>query len=330
MEMTEFQNKVEKALSEYGGPEYTVKISRVNKNNGIVLTGVSLCKPGCSITPTIYIDDYLKKYEEGMSFGSIIKEITDIINNSENAVEFDVSEFTEWKKAETRIAFKLISSSKNEQLLKEIPSVPFLDMSIVFYYLIGEKYFGNASILVRNTHMECWGIDTDILYSAAVVNTRRILKPQLQDMGELMKDIFMEDIKRKLNSNSDDIDRNGAEQIARDVIDDMLMSHQSVPMYILTNKNKYFGAAGMVYTDILGKFAEDKDSNIFILPSSVHEVILLPDMGYENADELKEMVSEVNRTQLSPDEVLSDSVYYYDRSRGDISVLRGEGISAIA
>ncbi len=330
MEMTEFQNKVLKALTEYGGPEYTVKISRVNKNNGIVLTGVSMCRPGCSITPTVYLDDYLGKYEAGMAFGDIINDIIMVIRNNENAVEFDVSEFTEWEKAETRIAFKLINSSKNEQLLKEVPSVPFMDMSIVFYYLIGEKYFGNASILVRNTHLEYWGADTEMLYSVALANTRKILKPQLQNMGELMKDVFMEDIKRKLRNSGEYDSRIEADEIAKEVINDILLSRQGVPMYILTNKNKYFGAAGMIYTDILGRFAEEKDCNIYILPSSVHEVILLPDMGFENADELKKMVYEVNRTQLSPDEVLSDSVYYYDREKGDISVLRGECITAIA
>ena len=92
-------------------------------------------------------------------------------------------------------------------------------------------------------------------------------------------------------------------------------------MFVLTNTLQTFGAACMMYPDLLQKASGQWDVSFFILPSSVHEVLLLPDHGEYDAQEFENMVYEINRTQLEPEEILTDSVYYYDREEGKIRLL---------
>ena len=94
---------------------------------------------------------------------------------------------------------------------------------------------------------------------------------------------------------------------------DMENDEDRIPMYVLSNKQKLQGAACMFYPDILKNFAEEKNSDLYILPSSIHEVILLPAVGDLEKEGLLEMVTEINKTQVQECDVLADSVYYYNR-----------------
>lgn len=320
MDINEFQEKVKKALMEYGGKDAEVRVSKVRKNNGFVLTGVSMFKKGSNVTPTIYIDDYLRKYEDGMTFGAIMDEIIRMLENYAVDKDFDVSFFTVWDKAKERIVYRLISAEKNEQLLEEVPYIPFLDMAIVFYYLMGDSCMGNASILIYNRHMDSWGIDKELLYKTAEENCSRLLPAAIQGISELMREVVINNIKMKAQENENCNDPGFIERMADELLEQMADAHSQVPMYVLSNEQRYYGAACLLYKDVLKKFAQEQGSDIYILPSSVHETILLPDRGIENPDELRRMVREVNDTQLSPEEVLSDSVYYYDRESGKVSL----------
>ena len=104
------------------------------------------------------------------------------------------------------------------------------------------------------------------------------------------------------------------------IISEMEEDSKNCPMYVATNHSKIFGAAVMCYPNTIKEFAERMESDLFILPSSTHEVIIIVPRQVENLTELKEMVYEVNRTQLSPEEVLSDSVYFYNRKTDTITI----------
>ena len=95
----------------------------------------------------------------------------------------------------------------------------------------------------------------------------------------------------------------------------------TVPMKVLTNDKRIQGAACVLYPGILEKISEESRKNLFVLPSSVHEVILLEDTGEENPEDLKRMIYEVNRTNVAAEEVLSDSLYYYDRKQKNLRII---------
>ncbi len=329
MEMIEFQEKIKKALQEYGGSEMTVRISKVRKNNGHILTGVSMYKPGSNITPTLYIDDYLKRYEEGITFGEIMKDIIYMLENYAIDREMDISFFTEWDRAKRRIVYRLINAEKNEELLKEVPYIPFMDLAIVFYYLMGDKSMGNASIMIHKKHLAVWEVEEKSLYDVAVKNTHKMLPYAIQNISQLMRDVLFENIGKQMGEKGC-TDKECVEEITDRMMEQLSPIHQQVNMYVLSNNSRYYGAACILYKDLLRKFAESHDADIYILPSSVHEMILLPDRGGEDPVKLAEMVRDVNDTQLSPEEVLSDSVYYYDRKSGEIRMLQSEQKAADA
>lgn len=84
-------------------------------------------------------------------------------------------------------------------------------------------------------------------------------------------------------------------------------------MYLLTNQTKLYGATCLLYKDILKEFTDKLDANLFIIPSSVHEVILVPVSDALSNEYLTDLIREVNATELSLDEALSDHVYLYTR-----------------
>ena len=125
--------------------EATVSIHDVTKNNGVVLTGLTFSKKDVNISPTIYLEDFYKEYQEGKSMEGILEEIKEIYYGSrmENSINMDF--FTDYEKAKKNIVYKLINYEKNKELLKEIPHKKFLDLAIVFYYLVDMKEFANAT-----------------------------------------------------------------------------------------------------------------------------------------------------------------------------------------
>ncbi len=96
------------------------------------------------------------------------------------------------------------------------------------------------------------------------------------------------------------------------------LEENDVKMYVLTNKEKMYGASAMLYSDEIAGLSERLNSDILILPSSVHEVLLLPDDREHKYDFYRRMVKEVNTTQVDPEEILSYSLYRYSRKKAEI------------
>ena len=159
-----------------------------------------------------------------------------------------------------------------------------------------------ATILIRNEHMEAWGVTPEEIHERAMENTKEILPVTVQSMNEIMREMFSKD--------------GMPDEMAELMFEEMPMNQQ---MYVISNQSKINGAAAMFYEDALSGLAEQMGTDLFILPSSVHEVIAVStDMG--TPETLAEMVQEVNGGQVSADEQLSDHVYHYDAQAKSISL----------
>ena len=91
-------------------------------------------------------------------------------------------------------------------------------------------------------------------------------------------------------------------------------------MYVLSNQEKLYGAACMLYPEVLSAFGEICGRDFYVLPSSIHEVLLVfAEEGKEK--ELKEIVTDMNRNHVAPEEVLSDSIYHYNTKKGSLCLL---------
>lgn len=320
IDFTSFKNMILEYLRQELGEDYTVFSHTVRKNNGIEMTGIVVKRPGCNASPTIYID---RLYHNNIT-ETEVKEAAELLRRdfrkAEMKEDMDLSGFLDFEKAGERLAFRLINKEKNGELLKEVPHKTFFNLALVFYYSIQEPPFGGkAAILVYNTHMKLWNTNADELFQIAFRNSPILFPGKIEGMEEVVKDILAEGLRK-------DIPQNAAEQaeFTQEWIEEILeqMAEDSagvrLPMYVLTNRQKYYGAACMLYPGILREFAGKLGQDFFILPSSIHEVILVPTKDAADKDILQEIVTDINKTQVAEDEVLADSVYFYSRSKDQI------------
>lgn len=280
--------------------ESAVQIREVQKNNSIVLHALTVHEKGQTISPTIYLESFYERYLEGELFDNLASEAAILYNNSK-LEEFDiVSYVSDYEKCKHRIVCNLISTERNKDLLRDVPSVEVEDLSIVFRIIVQIPNREEGSILVKNDMLTRWGVEKEVLYEQAVTNTPNVCKPVILDMEEIMYEVFG-GTARDLFSLTD-------EQV-REHIKDVVMP--STKMYVVSNAKRINGAYSIMIPETMEKLAKLFDEEQFIvLPSSRHEVIAI---SYsEDYIQTKEMVQSVNEDVLSAEDVLSDTSYIVD------------------
>lgn len=304
IDLTNFAEVVKYEVEKMVGAGFKVKLNDVRKNNGIVLKGVTITENGNNIFPTVYLNDYYKDYKDGrMTIADAANGVVGTYHNNQISQSVDMRYFLNYEKVSKQIVYKLINTERNKELLKDIPHVEFLDLSIVFQCMVSQAGFGMASILIHNAHQKLWEVSVEDLYRAAKENTQILLGHEIKSMSEVLCGIMEEE---------------GTEESDEDY---MLEMSDSVPMYVLTNKQKVNGAACMLYPDLIRQFSDRFGKNLFIIPSSVHELLLLPADHKDEASEIRCMIREINDTQVRVEEILSYSLYLYDRQKGEIITL---------
>lgn len=279
------------------GEGCSVTVKEFTKNNGTSLQGLIVFEPESNILPTIYLDDYYQGYMMGRNLEQIESEIMELYRRNRRENKMDVSFFTEWENVKQRIIFRLVNYAANKELLNEVPHRRILDLAVVYYCLVESNSEADATILIHSPHMESWKVTEDVLFHAALENTPCLQKACVVNM----------------------------EQVCRGILEEK-DSDLGIPkmMNIMTNANRTNGAGVILYQDVLKEFAEEMGHDLYIIPSSIHETILLPMLG-DDWEALSQMVREVNATQLLPEEVLSDHVYEYRRNKNVVS-MRGESL----
>lgn len=300
MNKKEFAMKVQADIADRLGQNFRVCVKEVVKNNGVAMQGLLIYSKDQNVTPTIYLEAFYERYLQGEAWELIVDKVLTIFKNGLPKETVNMDFFNEFDKVKERIAYKLINAERNKELLSKIPHIRFLDLAICFYYAFAHKTLGNGSILVYNGQVETWKTNTVELLRLAQKNTRKLFGMELVPMEDLLTKLFQDE--------EADMSEDASYDLSQDVW-----------MQILTNRGRMFGAAGILYPGVLSKIADEARANLYILPSSVHEVILIADTGEEDIQLLKRMVREVNATQVLPEEVLSDSVYYFDREKREVS-----------
>ena len=204
-----------------------------------------------------------------------------------------------------------------------------MDLAIVFYCIVDNECLGNGSILVRNEHLKKWEVSIQELKQNAMKNTPKRLKGSIVPMEdvicELMRRRMIWDIENSIEEQMESriqITEDMVEPIVREMFGKIYTESKGPKMYVAGNESKNYGAAVILYEDFLASFAKKIQSDFYILPSSVHEVILIPVENEESEiSRLKDMVYEVNHTEVCAEEILSDSVYLFKNSNGMITKL---------
>lgn len=303
MEMREFAQKVTENISTKVVGEVTT--SNVTKNNGLTLTGLIIREKDNPVAPTIYLDKYLNDFNEGADMENIINQIMETYEEHKGGIQYDAESFTDWDKVKDTIIFKLINKERNADFLKEAPHVLLCDMALIFQSLISTNEDEDlATITILNSHKDLWGKSTDDLFDMAKVNTPKLLPAKVQSMNDVMRDMMAKD--------------GIPEELLSEMIPEM---PEDKMMYVISNKDNINGAAAILYKDCepLKELAEKVGTDLYILPSSIHEVIAISAKEVDPA-ELKAMIGEVNTEQVRPEERLGDNPYLYKKDTNELSV----------
>ena len=282
----------------YQGMEIRVdSVEKINRK----LDGLSLYLEGEKMmpSPTIYISDMYKEYLRTEDLQATIQnaaEAMDKVFTQASLPPLDKS------MAKDNIVFQLVNTVQNEELLKNMPHREFQDLSIIYRWVLSVGENGIASTIISNDLAKELGMGEEQLFKAAAENTRRILPPVVKSMNEVMREMFLAD---------------GMPPSMADLMIGEMPPEQT--MWVISNECRINGAVSMLYEDKLHKLAEDVESDLYILPSSVHEVIAVSvEMG--EPEELAQMVAEINMDQVDISERLSNQVYHYDKDLRKITL----------
>ncbi len=290
MEFKLFVDNVADMVQERLGRDYEIRVTNVVKNNNIHMTGIVLMKKPGNIAPTIYLEHPYQEYCHGAALNDVVEQILELYEDQIQERYLDMDFFTDFTKVRERIFHKLVHFDKNKDQLEEQPHIRWNDLAVIFYYAMEKKVIEKASITIRNEHMRMWGQTAESLYRIAQENMPAKMPELLVPMSILLEEMT------GLN----------------------MQSEEQIPMYVLTNQEKMFGASALLYSGKLKGLAEKWQSDLLVLPSSVHEVLLLPDTHEKEYGFYRQMVREVNTTQVEPEEILSENIYRYNRKNEEI------------
>lgn len=316
MSYEEFCIWVENRLKEKYEDGVRIEIQSVCKNNGVQQKGLFIIREDCNITPTIYLREFYTMYEDGIALEEVLKRLLAVYEANKAETSLDFSFFKDFSQVKDRIAYKLINREENEALLKEIPWIPLLDLAVVFYFILPEHFFTSGTILIRKSHCKEWGVDEEQLFSIAAENTPKLCPPLLLDMKAML-----ETLERMTSGEMEDTAENLLENLWQPAcLDSLKLSERKAGehMFVLTNEIRNQGAVVAIYKGVLKKLSEKFESDLYILPSSIHECIILPAEAEETKEELEALVGRVNHSQVAAEERLSDRVYRYLREKDEI------------
>lgn len=288
MKYQEFIENIKEHVISQVSPAQKVIVQPVIKNNGTVYDGLIIIDPILNISPTIYLNPYYHRFLNGVSMEDIYEDIMTTYHENQPKEDFDISTFKDFTKAKEHIIMKLVNYERNLEILKDIPHVKFHDLAIIFVVAVCDFMNEYATILIHNQHLPLWDITEEELYDIAMTNTPSLLPYRFEHM----------------------------EKVLEHLMDSPLPFATELHMSLLTNQIKIHGATCITYPGLLKEIADTLEDDLIIIPSSIHEVLIIPSDTVKEEytmQDFADMIVEVNETQLTDDEVLSDHAYLYLR-----------------
>lgn len=284
--------------------ELNVTIQQVIKNNDTKLDGLQVRGERTLIAPVVYLNGAYENYKSGEDLDQITGSLADtIIAARKPDIPLDISGISDYENVKDRIVCRLVNREENIVRLSDAPYTEFEDLAVTYHIMMSHDEDGIASILISNNIMDSYGIDKDTLHQQAMDNMSVLTPPKFESLNSIMMEMMVPNF----------MEENGmSEEIAREMVSEMLSGGESMPLYCLTTEDKINGAVCIVNPEVQEMVSERLGGDFYVLPSSVHEVLVLPKDGEQSYEELQEMVQEVNSTQVAEDEKLSDHVYQYD------------------
>ena len=290
MRYNEFKETVVDKIRDYlpvKYKNYSIEVHKINKINEeldalcVINTDLKI-----GVSPIVYINQMYEDYKKNKSLPNVLKKAAETISNT----HIDINPTLDCENLRKNTIFVLVNAEDNKAMLSAVPHKKFLDLAIVFRWLIqrdNEKFMGT---IITNEIADKYKLTADELFDIAKANTKRIYKPRFENVVDLVN---------RLSPN------------------DPIPSDKSVPMYILSNEIAMEGASYILYEDILKDIRTQLGEDYYIIPSSINETIIVP-CSTIDAEYTKNMLRNVNRNVVARQEMLSDNVYRFD---GKLSIV---------
>ena len=299
MRLEEFAEKVLKGVKEKARETLKVRIVSEKKNNGVTLTGITASRPESSGGACIYLENYYEGYCDGrITLDWVAEDVYDKLMEHCNDLDgMDMRVLWDWEAAKPNIRAKLVNREMNREFLKKVPHREFLDLAVIYYVTLdGLSEIGTTAFTVSDKNMEAWKKDENALYQMAVSNMRLDGKPVFEDMKKIIRSMMPEEIP------------------------DLAVGIPKFRFYVLTNSQKVFGAVELLDGNTLKEIGDELGDDFIVLPSSLHESIIIPADGSVSYQKLADMVTDINVNVVSTEERLSDHVYLYEREEGVLRI----------
>lgn len=294
----EFLLELQECIRKELGEEYCVTAHETEKLNGVVKETLLIRRIGYECAPSFYVEEMYQSYCEGMPVELLSEQIANVIRRETEEKKEIAGEICSREWLEQNIYVRLINYEANEALLTNSIFIRKLDLAIVFYVLTeqGEDGIRSYRLLRPVWEKAGFGAPEDYL-STAIENTRRLFPECRIKMESFLKECLK---KRGMEAPMN------LEEV---------FGKETPLLLILSNQQKINGSAVIFYPGFLERL-EKEYGEFYLIPSSIHEILLIrAEEGLTEA-EMNLMVKEVNETQVEAEEVLSDHIYYYSADTG--------------
>ncbi|MBE5851904.1 MAG: hypothetical protein E7299_02980 [Lachnospiraceae bacterium] len=267
-------------------------VEDICKNNGVKLKGLIVTTDTSNISFTLYLEYFYEEYAIGhASLDEVLAEIANTYSDKEiqGYASFDINSLQE-----ANIIGCLVGTNNNMEYLRDIPYVPCgSDFAIIFKYYFERTNNGMiATITITDSLSERLGYDIDKLKQLAMENTPRLLPLKFESVPNLLS---------------------GLEGFS-----DELYEQANIPMYVISNERNSYGAIALLYPGVREMLFDMFESDLVLIPSSIHEWLVIPQLEGIELKEIDEMIYSVNQTQLIAEEVLGERAYVLKRGTSDI------------
>lgn len=274
-----------------------VSLNVITKPNDVKLTGLTIRKADSCAAPTIYLEEFYNQIEAGENISEIMKRIADvrIANEIENV---NLDQFLDFDFCKDKILPRLYGVEMNNELLNHRAYTRVGDFVVIYAVELGCTSNGRISLPIDVEILKKWGIEIGELHKTALDNQKRLQIGTFRSMMEVIKSMFHN------------------EGLEDDLFMEMVLPSEEAELYVISNKNNINGASMILDKEFMDGIADVLGDEFIILPSSIHEVLAVPNNKSMEIEYMEEMVYEINRTQVSAEERLSNHVYRYSKKNG--------------
>ena len=264
-----------------------LRVQTIHKSDTLRIKAVALYQEGKRLTPWIYMAPFYRLCREGVPIGFIRTEMQNILSMCVLAGNLPDDLFLSLNAALPYLKPRLIPAGDNLKLLTNVPHRRIFDLALIYHLLIPGKGEHIGSAILYSDHLQLWGVTEEILFQAVMKEQEEDFR--LERLSNLLQDCFS-------------------------------TPYPDTGLYFLSNKSGCYGAPVMLNPKAIRKAGETVGKEGYLLPASVHELLLVSKDRAPAPEELRRIIWEVNHTELLPEEILTDNLFVYDGEKGTVSL----------